>query len=148
MRDAALLELTAYAGLLPFCAALLGVALLPGYAERELAQRAALGWGAVILAFLGAVHWGLGLAGRMRLTPRRVAGAVLPALLGAAAVMLEGQRGFALLVVGFGIFWMYERGEVAPDLPPAYLALRRNLTLAVCLLLAVTMILSDSRGLR
>ncbi len=148
MRDAVLAEITAYAGLLPFAAALLALALLPGYAERELAQRAALGWGAAILAFVGAVHWGFGLGGRIRMQALRVAGAVLPAVVAAVAVLLEGQRGLALLVVGFGVFWMSERSAVAPELPAAYLALRRNLTLAVCLLLAVTMILSDARGLR
>jgi len=32
-------------------------------------------------------------------------------------------------------------------LPPAYLALRRNLSLAICTLLALTMIASDGAGL-
>ncbi|TLY74228.1 MAG: DUF3429 domain-containing protein, partial [Gammaproteobacteria bacterium] len=101
-------ETVSYAGVAPFVLCLLGVGMLPGYEERELAQRIAIAYGAVVLAFAGAVHWGLALAGRLPWTPLRIGGAVLPALLGAAAAVLGGQRGLALLVVGFGSFWLYE----------------------------------------
>jgi hypothetical protein len=137
-----------YAGAAPFLLCLVGVGALPGYSERELAQRIALSYGAVLLAFTGAVHWGLALAGQMSWTPLRIAGAVLPAVVGAVAMILGGQHGLALLVVGFGLFWLYEHRSAAPELPPAYLSTRRNLSLAVCALLAFTMILSDRAGLR
>ena len=100
-----------------------------------------------MLAFIGAVHWGLALAGRMTWRPVRVAGSIVPALLGAAGVLLGGQRGLALLVVGFGVFWLYEHRSVGTELPAAYLSLRRNLSLVVCTLLAITMIISDTAGL-
>ena len=80
-------EAVSYAGVVPFVLCLLGVALLPNYGLRELAQRIAISYGAVVLAFVGA------------------------------------------------------------ELPAAYLSLRRNLSLVVCTLLALTMILSDSAGL-
>lgn len=140
-------EIISYAGVAPFLLCLLGVAMLPEYAERELAQRVAIAYGAVVLAFAGAVHWGLALAGQLSWTPVRLAGAVLPAVVGAAAAVLGGQRGLALLVVGFGVFWLYEHRSAGPELPGPYLSLRRNLSLVVCLLLAVTMILSDTAGL-
>jgi hypothetical protein len=120
--------------------------MLPDHAE--MAQRIAVAYGAVLLAFTGAVHWGLALAGRLSWAPARIAGAVLPALTGAAAQIIAGQRGLALLVVGFGVFWLYEHRNVGPELSQEYLSIRRNLTLAVCALLAITMILSDSAGLR
>jgi hypothetical protein len=140
-------EVVSYAGVVPFVLCLLGVALLPNYGLRELAQRIAISYGAVVLAFVGAVHWGLALAGHMAWRPLRIAGSALPALVGAAAPLIGGQRGLALLVVGFGVFWLYEHRSVGAELPAAYLSLRRNLSLVVCTLLAITMIVSDTAGL-
>jgi Protein of unknown function (DUF3429) len=142
-----LAEMVSYAGVAPFVLCLLGVAMLPDYGQRELAQRIAISYGAVGLAFVGAVHWGLALAGQLAWSPLRIGGAIVPALLGAAAPILGGQRGLALLVVGFGVFWLYEHRSVGAELPAAYLSLRRNLSLVVCTLLAFTMILSDTAGL-
>ncbi len=58
-----------HAGLLPFLVALLGVGLAPSLEVRDLAQRLAIGYGAAILSFVGAVHWGLALAGRWHWSP-------------------------------------------------------------------------------
>jgi len=143
-----LAEALGYAGLLPFLLALLGVGLAPDIGQRDFAQRLAIGYGAAILSFLGAVHWGLALAGRWRWSPLVAFGSILPATLATAAAMLGGQRGLGLLVVGFGMFWVYEHRRLGEALPPDYLALRRNLSVAVCLLLALTMILSERAGLR
>jgi hypothetical protein len=140
-------EIVSYAGVVPFVLCLLGVALLRDYAYRELAQRIAISYGAVVLAFVGAVHWGLALAGYLTWRPMRIGAAVLPALLGVTSTILGGQHGLALLVVGFGMFWLYEHRSVGGELPADYLSLRRNLSLVVCTLLAVTMILSDTAGL-
>ena len=141
-------ELLGYLAVAPFIICLAGEAALSGYAGRELAQRVAIAWGAVLLAGAGAVHWGLALAGRVPSTPARLAAASAPALAAAAAVLLGGQRALALLVVGFGIFWLYEHRSLGAVLPPAYLSLRRNLSLATATLLALIMIASDAAGLR
>jgi hypothetical protein len=146
-RLASAAEWAGYLGVAPLVLGLAGVGLLPEYAARELAQRAAIAWGAVLLAFTGGVHFGLALAGRLPLTAARIAGALLAALCGATAILLGGQRGLALLVVGFGGFWLYEHRRLGSELPEAYLGLRRQLTLAICMLLALTMIVSDSAGL-
>lgn len=140
-------ETIAYAGIVPFIGALAAMGLLPDLGQREIAQHIAIGWGATVLSFAGAVHWGLAMAGRLTWTPVRMAGSILPAVIGAAAVVLNGQRALGLLVVGFGVFWLYEHRKVAGELPEDYLRLRRNLSVAVCALLALTMILSDTVGL-
>ena len=140
-------ELLGYLAVAPLIAALACVVLLPGYAGRDLAQRAAIAWGAVLLAFAGAVHFGLTLAGRLQAVPWRLAAAAAPALAAAAAVLVGGQRALALLVVGCGVFWLYEHRVLGAALPPQYLALRRNLSLAICTLLALIMIASDTAGL-
>jgi hypothetical protein len=140
-------EIVSYAGLVPLVLCLLGVALLPDFTTRELAQRVAIAYGAVVLAFVGAVHWGLALAGHLAWNPARIVGSILPAVCGAAATVVGGQRGLALLVVGFGVFWLYEHRKVGTELPAPYLSLRRNLSLVTCMLLSVTMIVSDRAGL-
>lgn len=126
----------------------MAVGVAPSYEARELAQRIAVSFGSVLLAFVGAVHWGLALAGQLRWSGIRIAGAVLPAIAGTASILVGGQRGLALLVVSFGVFWLYEHRSAGADLPPEYLSVRRNLSLAVCVLLAFTMILSDTVGLQ
>jgi hypothetical protein len=124
-------------GLLPFvaCTALvLGGGPLAGLAEDALAA-----YGAVILAFLGAVHWGLALAdpadaaaARTRLTL-----GVLPALAGWAALLTPNWIGFAVLVAGFAGTWMAEEAAArAGRVGARYLWLRRGLTLAVVAMLS------------
>src|SRR5215469_7948613 len=137
-------EWAGYLGLAPLILCLAGVGLLPQYAWQELAQRAALAWGAVLLAAAAAVHWGFALAGKLPAPGARIGMGLAAALVGTGGVVVGGQRGLALLVVGHGGFWLYEKHVLGSLLPPAYLALRRALTFAVCMLLALTMFVSDS----
>lgn len=140
-------ELLGYLAVAPLIVCLACETLLAGYAGREFAQRGAIAWGAVLLASAGAVHWGLALAQRWPSSPARMATAAAPTIAAAAAVLIGGQRALALLVVGFGLFWLYEHRSLGSVLPPAYLSLRRNLSLATCTLLALIMIASDAAGL-
>jgi Protein of unknown function (DUF3429) len=146
-RFNAIAEWAGYTGVLPLLLCLTGVGLLPDLAWRELAQRAAIAWGAVLLAFAAALHWGLALAGRLPWGAARLGASAAAALLGAIGIVLGGQRGLAVLVVGHGGFWLYERRALGDQLPPAYLSLRRQLTFATCMLLALTMFVSDTAGL-
>ncbi|MGH8260707.1 MAG: DUF3429 domain-containing protein, partial [Steroidobacteraceae bacterium] len=125
----------------------LGVALLPGYEQRFLAQQIAVAYGAIVLAALGGIHWGLASAGRLAWRWPRALGAMLPPACAVAAIVLGGERGLALLVVALGVFWLYEHRGIGEELPQDYLRMRRSLTLAGCCLLAITMILSDTAGL-
>jgi len=140
-------ERAGYVGVAPLVLCLAAVGLLPAYAWQELAQRAALAWGAVLLAAAAAVHCGLALAGGLPSGRSRVAGLLVAALVGAGGVVVGGQRGLALLVVGHGGFWLYEKHALGSRLPAAYLALRRQVTFATCMLLALTMFVSDAAGL-
>ena len=140
-------ERAAYVGMAPLFLCLAGVGLLPAYTWQELAQRAALAWGAVLLAAAAAVHWGLALAGWLPSARSRIAGLLVAALVGTGGVVVGGQRGLALLVVGHGGLWLYEKHALGSHLPAAYLALRRQVTFATCMLLALTMFVSDAAGL-
>ena len=137
-----------YAGIAPFVAALLGVWLAPDPSWQRFSQQAALAWGAVILAFVGALHWGFAIAGRLPATSAVIMAAILPSVLGAAAMLLDGQRGLALLIAGFGLFGIYEHRRWVDSLPADYLAMRRRLTLAVCASLTLALFASETAGLR
>lgn len=146
-RAPAAAEWVGYLAVAPLLLGLAGVGLLDSYAARELAQRATLAWGAALLAFTGAVHWGLLLAGRLPWAAACQAGALAPLCVAAVAVVVGGQRGLALLVVGFGGFWLYEHRVRGAQLPPDYVNLRRPLSIAICAVLAVTMFVSDAAGI-
>lgn len=129
-----------YAGLMPFVAGALGAALLEGEA-RDFAIRALVGYGAVILSFVGAVHWGVMLRNAGGRAFRGLLAGVVPSLVGWIALLLSPRHALTVLVVGFGLFWLYEHRVLGPAvLPPAYLSLRRSLSLAVCALLALGLI--------
>ena len=145
---------------LPFTATLLGLGglipfLLCGFGsvwvlEPVNATRLLAGlvtYGAVILSFLGAVHWGLALEDDVGLAdrPRLVLG-IVPALVAWASLLifLEGQTepALALLAAGFlGVMAVEQRASRAALIPRGYLALRWFLSLvAIAVMLAVLVI--------
>ncbi|MBS0379949.1 MAG: DUF3429 domain-containing protein [Proteobacteria bacterium] len=136
-----------YACLAPLGLGLAAIVLGGDPALRELAQRSTLAWGASLLTFTGAVHAGLMFGGRLAMSPQHVSGALLPAVAATVAVLVGGQRGLALLVVGFGLFWLYEHRVLGGELSPDYLVLRRHLSIVACGVLALAMLASDAAGL-
>jgi len=134
------------AGLVPFitAAVLLWIGVLAG--PTWLARMALLGqiyYGAVILSFVGAVHWGLALAGHggHQSGWRPLGLAVLPALLGWLACLLVPMLGLALLMLGFAGVFVYDRAQARSGAAPAwYPALRKPLTMIVLVSLAAALL--------
>lgn len=125
-----------YAGLIPFAAALLGVLLGDAQRQAYFAQQF-IAYGAVILSFVGAVHWGLALVGG-RMSAMRLSMSILPALLAWAALLLPPAAAAWLLLAGFVALRAWEAGApVAATLPAWYRQLRTRLTGAVALMLLV-----------
>ncbi len=123
-----------YAGLIPFVAALLGF-VFGGDARQAYFAQQFIAYGAVILSFIGAVHWGLAL-GSGRLQIMRLSFSVLPALLAWAALLLPRAPGAWLLLFGFVALRAWEASPpVACTLPGWYRSMRTHLTLIVGLLL-------------
>lgn len=128
-----------FGGLLPF----IGLALTAFVDQHHgiVWADALVAYGAVILSFVGALHWGFAMAlPAMPQALRRncFVWSVVPALIAWPAVMLEPAFGAPLLMVGFvAHIWQDQRlaGRVA--LPAWYLPLRRQLSIVACVCLAL-----------
>lgn len=132
-------------GLVPF----VGLSLACGLADGPLKATAAqglLGYGAVILSFLGGIHWGAAMARSaartdVEIDAMRLAISVLPSLAGWAALWLEVRHGLALLAVTFILVLVLDVRWSRQDLaPPWYPKLRMPLTTIVVAALILALI--------
>ncbi len=131
------------AGLIPF--AVCGYGAVSNYGNP--AAQALAAYGAVILAFLGGVHWGFALpepSGRGERA--RIGLGVVPSLVGWVALLLvvavSVEAGLALLVVGFaGLTVVEARAAKVGMMPSGYMALRYGLSAVVITILAAVLVL-------
>ena len=86
-----------YFGLVPFAAGAL-VMWLGGPELAGFAERAVLAYGAVILSFMGAVHWGLAMHSAHPRRNRQLALSVVPALVAWVALLLPPVAAFPVLL--------------------------------------------------
>jgi hypothetical protein len=127
-------------GVLPFAAAAL-LSLQPGPAG-DWASFALLGYGAVILSFLGGIHWGLALARDATPDFRELGVGVLPSLVGWAGLLAGGTAGLLMLVAGFLAVLAVDVGLSRDGRAPAWFSrLRTVLTGAVCAALLLAALL-------
>lgn len=127
-----------YGGLVPFVG--LAAASLMGVAPAA-ALQAMLAYGAVILSFVGALHWAFAMVLPQVPEARRTwmyAWSTVPALLAWPALLMEPGVGAVILVAAFAIHYLQDRRLVAlASLPAWYLPLRLRLsTVATLCLLA------------
>ncbi len=141
------------AGLLPFIGCGLGAIAMPSPdAERFLA--ALLAYGAVVLAFLGAVHWGFvlespepdAMASLTRQDRPRLILGVVPALIGWVALLmplvLSAEAGIAVLIAGHvATVAMEAQLRRRALVPPGYMWLRWGLSVALVVVLATVLVL-------
>ncbi|WP_019938920.1 DUF3429 domain-containing protein [Bordetella sp. FB-8] len=124
-----------YGGLLPFVGTAVLTRLDPQSAE--LWFRALIGYGAVILSFVGALHWGFamvaaGLDAHRR--DRAYGWSVVPALLAWPALLLPPRQAALLLMLGFVLHLVQDhRLARRTALPDWYLPLRWRLTIVASL---------------
>ena len=129
----------AYAGLLPFVALALASLLAPGSAPW---QRLSLNYGAVILSFVGALHWGFAMSVYAMSERKRnvcFAWSVMPALLAWLALLLDPFAASALLAAGFAAHYVQDWRLVRhAGLPAWYLPLRLRLSVVAALSVLAT----------
>lgn len=101
-------KLLAYSGLVPFVGLALATWLADGSREAA-AIFALLAYGATILSFLGAVHWGLALRDPGNPPVVMLVWGVLPSLAAWAALLWGEGSGLCLLAAGLWACWFVDR---------------------------------------
>ena len=101
------------------------------------------GYSAVVLSFVGAIHWGVALVHQQMRDPDRtlfMTWSMVPALAAWAALLLPAKTGLLLMAGTFVVQHAADR-QLAQrfGLPPWYLKLRAGLTAVVvlCLIMAI-----------
>lgn len=131
-----------YGGLLPFVFLSLGGMLDPGHGPAW--SEALLAYGAVILSFVGALHWGFamslhGLSERQR--SAAFVWSVVPALLAWPALLLPPLQAAVLLIAGFAAnYWRDCRLAQQTELAVWYLPLRFRLSCVAGLCLSLNLL--------
>lgn len=131
--------LLGYAGLLPFIFGALGIWLVP-LGWRAFMLEALLDYAAVILAFMGAIHWGLAMRAEASDSQAQLqlGLSVIPPLLGWVAIAsgLAISLVLPIFLLAFSGLYLADLHAVRVGLAPKwYPALRTPLTLVVCLCL-------------
>lgn len=126
-----------YGGLLPFVG--LALAGLFDPTHLPLWHGTMIAYGAIILSFVGALHWGFTMTlPSLRPQLRTVAyiWSVMPALLGWIALLLPAILASSVLIAGFIVHYALDRQIVRhANLPAWYLPLRLRLTAVACVCL-------------
>lgn len=130
------------AGLLPFVF-LSSIALLePQY--RVMVHMPLVAYGAIVLAFVGALHWGIAMmlpAAPDRQRSLLMVWSAVPALLAWAAVLLPVGVDLALLIAAFWVHFAFDyQLALRQSLPAWYLPLRIVLTLGATLSLLAALV--------
>jgi hypothetical protein len=142
MKQADIGRTLGYLGLLPFVVFAIG-SWLPLPLVHD-AHAVLLAYAAVILSFMGAIHWGLAMTNDSAYTNRLLASSVIPALLGWIGLLLAPLAGYLLISAAFIGLFLADR-QVARHglLPDWYLPMRAVLTsiVVLCLLAAALSLL-------
>jgi hypothetical protein len=134
-----LAQIIGYCGLLPF----VGLSVLYSMTEQPeragFALSALLGYAAIILSFVGAIHWGRSLH-----EPHMVRSnllqiiSIVPVLLAWVALLVPPQIGLGILIVGFVLIYLFDRMQYREVFWMQ--RIRLNLTLGVLFTLLVSLL--------
>ena len=105
-----------------------------------------LTYGAVILSFVGALHWGCVMAHHEQVTPRLASllygWSVMPALIAWGALLMPDRIGATVMALCFVACWRIDMKVIGSGLWPAWMArLRLHLTSCAVASLAVIVLL-------
>ena len=121
-----------YAGLLPFIAGVVLIAM----GLRSTGASWLTGYAAVILSFIGAVHWGLAL-GQGERRWRHYAASVVPALVAWGALLLPPTPSLGVLAAGLVGWRVQEYLADVPSFPAWFARLRDHLTFGASALVLI-----------
>ena len=127
-----------YGGLLPFVISLVGI-----YSDsKELSSYAMIAfvsYGAVILGFIGAIHWGLLLkTDSIQRQGLLLSISVLPGLIGWLVLISPLPAALLMLCIAYPLLFVYEKySELNNLLPVWYMLMRFRLTIVVTLFMLI-----------
>ena len=128
-----------YAGLIPFVVFGIGCWIPLPYVVN--APYILIAYGAIILSFMGAVHWGAAMASTDQQRGSYIIASVIPALLAWPALLLPHTLALVILLAGFIGLYVYDRSvEKAQGFPGWYIPMRTRLTAIVSLCLAAALL--------
>lgn len=129
-------QLLGYAGLIPFIFLCIAAWLDLYFIDRP--HYLLQSYAAVILSFMGAIHWGMVISAPGNEARVQLVVSVVPPLLGWFALMLPQVTGYSLLIVSFIGLCFYD-GAVSRKfaLQPWYVSMRVVLTTIVVLCLTL-----------
>lgn len=127
-----------YAGLTPFIAGAVQLWLIPTGPLSEFMEEALLTYAAVILSFMGAVHWGLAMRSHVDIANMQLGLSVVPALIGWTTLMLPALYAYPVFMVAFLVLLAFDLEATRAHLAPRwYPSLRIPLTIGVVASLGV-----------
>ena len=119
-----------YAGLIPFVVLSIGLWIFPDAYQAQ-ASAALLAYAAIILSFMGAVHWGIAIAGE-KVDGWQLGLSVIPALIAWFASFASPMINYSILIVAFAGLCVFDGRMVKAGKAPAwYPKLRTPLTAVV-----------------
>ena len=101
---------------------------------------ALLGYGAVILSFVGALGWGSHLRDE-QIMPSKYIWSIVPALIGWFALMAPLQIAASMIIIGLLACWWADRAHIKKGVWPKWMGrLRTHLTVLACLSLSALLV--------
>ncbi|NNF96911.1 MAG: DUF3429 domain-containing protein [Halobacteria archaeon] len=123
--------LLGYAGLIPFVALSAALWLAPA-TYQVLINQALLLYASLILAFIGAVHWGLAMLMTNMDYQRQLRFSVIPALVAWFALFLPEILNYSVLIIAFALLCLFDTRMAKTGRAPSwYPHLRSPLTAVV-----------------
>lgn len=127
-------KLLGYAGLIPFVAFGTGSWIPLPYISD--AVQPLIAYAAIILSFMGAIHWGLAMSRAHQQRSKYFIASVIPALTAWLALLLPDTPALIVLLCAFIALFTYDRAvKVSQALPDWYIPMRKKLTVVVVLCL-------------
>jgi hypothetical protein len=124
-----------YAGLIPFVTFSIGSWIPLPYISD--AVQILIAYAAIILSFMGAIHWGLAMSRANQNHSQYFIASVIPALTAWLALLLPDTLALVVLLCGFIALFAYDRAvKSSQALPEWYIPMRKALTLVVVLCLS------------
>ena len=128
-----------YAGLIPFVVFSIGCWIPLPYVVNS--PYILITYGAVILSFMGAIHWGVAMANTDQQRGSYIIASVIPALIAWPALLLPHTLALVILLSVFIGLYVYDRSvEKEQELPGWYIPMRTRLTVIVSLCLAAALL--------